>query len=175
MTAPALYEIEISEGDDGTLHPDEHLWTPCSGDATRNGFIDHHGLYICGIDPPTEDDYPVGFILLGHHRWADIIEAATAYMNRMHGWRDFHLYPGDDPAVLIPHIPRAIHTHGVFLRHPHPDYPCGCAWDDTWRVAWAPAEEPGAVPVTAIRHPAASVAVAGLPDADQGPFATWAM
>ncbi|MET9656783.1 hypothetical protein [Streptomyces sp. NPDC006510] len=33
MTAPALYEIETSEGDDGTLHPVEQLWTPCADDA----------------------------------------------------------------------------------------------------------------------------------------------
>ncbi|MGW7672173.1 hypothetical protein ACWGJX_34515 [Streptomyces sp. NPDC054775] len=28
MTAPALYEIETSDGDDGTIHPAEQLWMP---------------------------------------------------------------------------------------------------------------------------------------------------
>ncbi|MEU8550544.1 hypothetical protein AB0C81_26785 [Streptomyces roseoverticillatus] len=28
MTTTTLYEIETSEGDDGTLHPVEQLWTP---------------------------------------------------------------------------------------------------------------------------------------------------
>ncbi|MGW6744830.1 hypothetical protein ACWGDX_29535 [Streptomyces sp. NPDC055025] len=55
-----------------------------------------------------------------------------------------HPRPGDDPAALIPRIPRAIHTHGLFLRHPHPDH--GCEWDDTWRMIWAPATETGAGP-----------------------------
>ncbi|MFE9404797.1 hypothetical protein ACFYNY_24030 [Streptomyces sp. NPDC006530] len=30
MTIPALHEIETSEGDDGTMHPAEQLWTPCA-------------------------------------------------------------------------------------------------------------------------------------------------
>lgn len=25
----------------------------------------------------------------------------------------------------------------VFLRHLHPDHPCGCEWKDTWRMVWA--------------------------------------
>ncbi|MEU7649915.1 hypothetical protein [Streptomyces huasconensis] len=33
MTAPALYEVETSEGDDGTPHPVERLWTACAEDA----------------------------------------------------------------------------------------------------------------------------------------------
>ncbi|WP_456303017.1 hypothetical protein [Streptomyces mirabilis] len=28
------------------------------------------------------------------------------------------LYPGDDPVELIPRVPRAFLTEGVFLRHP---------------------------------------------------------
>ncbi|MFF7954098.1 hypothetical protein [Streptomyces griseorubiginosus] len=118
MTAPALYEIETSEGDDGTTHPVEQLWTP-GEDATENGFLAHRDLCVTGIDDPTDDHlYPVAFLVLGHQKWADTIEAAAAYMARIHGWRNLHLYPGDDPAVLIPRIPRAVHTHGVFLRHP---------------------------------------------------------
>ncbi|MEU3064135.1 hypothetical protein [Streptomyces subrutilus] len=175
MTAPALYEIETSEGDDGTPHPVEHLWTP-GEDATENGFLTHRGLHVTGIDDATDDHlYPVAFLVLGHQRWADTIEAAAAYMARVHGWRNLHLYPGDDPAVLIPRIPRAVHTHGVFLRHPHPDHEgCGCEWDDTWRMVWVPASEPGAVPITALRHPAATVKAASIPNPDEDAPATWA-
>jgi hypothetical protein len=111
VTTTALYEIETSEGDDGSRHPVEQLWTPCADDAAESGFVTHHGLYVTGIDDPTEDRlYPVAFIVLGHQRWADIIEAAAAYMAQVHGWRNLHLYPGDDPSVLIPRIPRAVHT-----------------------------------------------------------------
>ncbi|MDX3540043.1 hypothetical protein PV721_38215 [Streptomyces sp. MB09-01] len=45
MTAPALYEIETSEGDDGTPHPAEQLWTP-GEDAVENGFVAHRGLHV---------------------------------------------------------------------------------------------------------------------------------
>ncbi|GHD52185.1 hypothetical protein [Streptomyces galbus] len=102
MTTKGLYEIEISEGDDGTTHPTEQLWTP-GKDAMENGFIVHRGVYVTGIDDPTDDHlYPIGFVALGHQRWADIIEAAAAYMARIHGWRNLHLYPGDDPSVTSP-------------------------------------------------------------------------
>ncbi|OIJ95436.1 hypothetical protein [Streptomyces colonosanans] len=176
MTTTALYEIETHEADDGTTHPAEQLWTPCLDDAPDNGFIVHRGLYVIGIDGPTGDHlYPVGFIALGHHQWTDIIEGATAYMASIHGWRNLHLYPGDDPSVLIPRIPRAAQTHGVFLRHLHPDHPCGCEWEGTWRMVWAPPTEPGAVPVTALRHPAAPATAAGIPNPDHEAMpATWA-
>lgn len=42
-------------------------------------------------------------------------------------------------------------------------------------MAWAPHTEPGAVPVTVMRHPAAAVTVAGIPNPDRGKFATWAV
>ncbi|MFB7745404.1 hypothetical protein [Streptomyces sp. NPDC056132] len=171
----ALYEIETSEGDDGTMHPAEHLWTPCADGMADHGFIAHQGLFVAGIDGAADDDlYPVGFLVLGHQRWADTIEAANTYMIRTHGWRNLHLYPGDDPSVLIPRIPRAVHTYGVFLRHPHPDHGCGCEWDDTWRMIWATSAEPGAVPITALRHPAALSAAGDLPNPDKGAPATWA-
>ncbi|WP_369384068.1 hypothetical protein [Streptomyces sp. cg36] len=65
MTAPALYEIETSEGDDGTLHPVEQLWTP-GEDAVEHGFIVHRDLYVTGIDDAIEDYlYPVAFMFLG--------------------------------------------------------------------------------------------------------------
>ncbi|MEU3550650.1 hypothetical protein [Streptomyces longwoodensis] len=174
MTTTGLYDLVTSEGDDGTMHPAEQLWTP-GEDAVDNGFIAHRGMHVTGIDDPTNDHlYPVGFVVLGHHRWSDIIEAAVAYMAQIHGWRNLHLYPGGDPAVLIPRIPRAVNTHGVFLRHPHPDYSCGCEWDGTWRMVWAPADEPGAVPITAMRHPAAPAAAACIPNPDERAPATWA-
>ncbi|MFF3932848.1 hypothetical protein [Streptomyces hirsutus] len=175
MTAPALYEIETSEGDDGTMHPVEQLWTPCADDAADSGFVAHRDLYVTGIDDPTEDYlYPIGFIVLGHQRWADVIEAGAAYMSRVQGWRNLHLYPGDDPSVLIPRIPRAVHTHGVFLRHPHPNHGCGCEWDDTWRMVWVPSTEPGAVSITVMRHPAAPTTAAGILNPDEGGPAAWA-
>ncbi|MEU6672401.1 hypothetical protein [Streptomyces sp. NPDC046727] len=67
----ALYEIETSEGDDGTLHPAEQIWTPCADGAAHHGFIAHQGLFVAGIDGGSDDDlYPVGFLVLGHQRWA---------------------------------------------------------------------------------------------------------
>ncbi|WP_308013521.1 hypothetical protein [Streptomyces beigongshangae] len=176
MTGPDLYEIETSEGDDGAMHPVEQLWMP-GEDAVENGFLAHGDLHVTGLDGLTDDHlYPVAFLLLGHQRWADIIQAAVAYIDRVHGWRNLHLYPGDDPSVLIPRIPRAVHAHGVFLRHvhPNPDYPCACEWEGTWRMVWAPTTEPGAVPVTAMRHPVALVTAAGIPNLDEGAPAIWA-
>jgi hypothetical protein len=85
-----------------------------------------------------------------------------------------HLYPGGDPAVLIPRIPSAVLTWGVFLRHKHPDHPCGCEWEDTWRMVYVPPTEAGAVPVTVMRHPAAPPSAA-IPTPDHGALpATWA-
>ncbi|MEU8949646.1 hypothetical protein [Streptomyces sp. NPDC048489] len=173
MTTTGLYEIETSEGDDGTMHPVEQLWTP-GEDAGENGFLTHSGFQVTGIDDSTEDHlYPVAFLALGHRKWADIIEAAAAYMSRTHDWRNLHLYPGDDPAILIPRIPRAVHTHGVFLRHSHPDG-CACEWDGAWRMVWASAADPGAIPITAMRHPSAAVTAADIPDPDRDKLATWA-
>ncbi|RPK32282.1 hypothetical protein EES39_39280 [Streptomyces sp. ADI92-24] len=81
MTAPALYEIKTSEGADGTMHPAEQLWTPCADGAADHGFIAHQGLFVAGIDGDTDDDlYPVGFLVLGHQRWAD-----TIGRRRVHG------------------------------------------------------------------------------------------
>ncbi|MFF3967931.1 hypothetical protein ACFYZI_41050 [Streptomyces griseorubiginosus] len=105
---------------------------------------------------------------------AHVIEAAATFMDRVHGWRNLHLYSGDDPAVLIHRIPRAVHTHAVFLRHPHPDHPCGYEWEDTWRLIWAPPTEPGAVRITAMRHPAAPATATSLPNPDRGVSAVWA-
>ncbi|MGW1364536.1 hypothetical protein ACWCQP_44920 [Streptomyces chartreusis] len=177
MTTRPLYKIETSEADDGTLHPAEALWTPKGKDAVDHGFVIHDGAYVAGISSPDVSDdsrYPQAFIALGHQTWGALIEAAAAYMDRLHGWRSLHLYPGDDPAKVIHRIPRAVRTSGVFLQHPHPDNPCGCEWEGSWRMVWAPPTEPGAVPITAMRHPAASLAAVSIPDPDEGAPATWA-
>lgn len=100
-------------------------------------------------------------------------QGPAAYMDRVQGSRNLRDSPGRRPAGLIPRLPRAVLTYGVFVRHPHPDYECGCEWDDTWRMVWALPTEPGAVPVTSMRHPTA-LAPAGIPDPDHGAPATWA-
>jgi len=172
----ALYEIETSEAADGTTHPAEQIWSP-GEDAKEHGFLAYSGLHITGIGGPESDEgsYPAAFVALGHQRWSAVIEAAAAYMDRVHGWRTLHLYPGDDPAELIPRIPRAVHTHAVLLRHPHPDHPCGCEWEKTWRLIYAPPTEPGAIPITVMRHPAALSTAAAIPVPEYGPVpATWA-
>lgn len=41
-------------------------------------------------------------------------------------------------------------------------------------MIWAPADEPGAVAITALRHPAAPPGVTGIPDPDHdAASATW--
>lgn len=58
MTAPALYEIETSEGDDGTTRPAEQFWTSCAEDTIDSGFVAHRGLNVAGIDDATAADLP---------------------------------------------------------------------------------------------------------------------
>ncbi|MFJ2774285.1 hypothetical protein [Streptomyces sp. NPDC087300] len=117
MTAPASYEIETSEGDDGTMHPVEQLWTP-SEDTTKNDFLAHAGLHITGLEGPTDEHpYPVVFLVLGHQTWADVIEAAAAFMFRIHGSRNLHLCPAtiqrsSSSASHAPSSPTAC-THGI--------------------------------------------------------------
>jgi hypothetical protein len=85
----------------------------------ENGFIVHRGLYVTGIDDPTDDHlYPVGFVVLGHQRWADIIEAA-AYLARATSGKGC-ICTRRRPGGAHPRIPRAVLTHGVFLRRPGP-------------------------------------------------------
>lgn len=55
-----------------------------------------------------------------------------------------------------------------------PDHPCSCEWEGTWRVVGAPPTEPGAIPITTMRHPAAPAAGASVPNPDEGAPATWA-
>ncbi|MFC7796220.1 hypothetical protein [Streptomyces cinereoruber] len=134
---------------------DPRLWTADSDPAELGALQVLGGLHITGLPAPDaeEGDHPALFLLLGHHRWATIIHAATLYMDRAHAWRCWCLYPGDDPDETIP---RAVHTHT----------------DDTWRLAWARPGEPGAVPVAAMRHPAAPAAAAAVPDRDDQ-ASTW--
>ncbi|MER5227102.1 hypothetical protein [Streptomyces flaveus] len=62
----ALYEIETSEADDGTMVPAEGIWTPEGKDAVDNGFIAYRGLYVASIGAPNDDGlYPDRFVFLG--------------------------------------------------------------------------------------------------------------
>ncbi|MFF5521810.1 hypothetical protein [Streptomyces coeruleorubidus] len=58
------YEIETSEGDDGTA-PVAWLWTPNREDAADHGFIVRRGPRVAGIDDPIDDrHHSIAFILL---------------------------------------------------------------------------------------------------------------
>jgi hypothetical protein len=50
--------------------------------------------------------------------------------------------------------------------HKHPDHPCGCKWDGSWRLVYAPPTEAGAIPITTVRHPASQSAVGTIPNPD---------
>lgn len=136
------YTITTREGADGVMHPDEALWTPTAENAVEASFIHHNGLYLTGLD--EEDGPPSEFVALGHgHTWTTLRAAGAAYLKD----RD---YEPDDYTLRQP-LPERRHAH--FLWHPHPDHPCGCAWCDSWRVVYVPAETPGAVAVTVLRRP----------------------
>ncbi|WP_432197087.1 hypothetical protein [Streptomyces sp. bgisy027] len=78
----ALYEIETSEANDGTMIPAEGIWKPAGEEAVDRGFVVYRELYIGGISAPHDDTlYPQAFITLGHHRWTDVIEAAVGPLN----------------------------------------------------------------------------------------------
>ncbi|MFE0776787.1 hypothetical protein [Streptomyces sp. NPDC058861] len=158
MTTTGLYDLVTSTGNDGTRRPAEQIWTP-DQDPAALGFTQVlGGLHITGLPAldADEGDHPALFLLLGHHRWATTIHAAALYMDRVHAWTRWCLYPGDDPDETIPRIPRAVHAHATIHCHP----------DDTWHLAWVQPDEPGAVPVTVMRHPAAPAAASCLPDPD---------
>ncbi|MCO8303620.1 hypothetical protein ACFV4E_38270 [Streptomyces hygroscopicus] len=63
MTAPALYEIETSEDDDGTMHPAEQLWTPGEDAVEHGGFLAHGDLHVTGLDGAT-DDQALSYLLM---------------------------------------------------------------------------------------------------------------
>ncbi|MFJ4343168.1 hypothetical protein [Streptomyces sp. NPDC088915] len=87
-------------------------------------------------------------------------------MRRVHDWTRWCLHSGDDPDEAILRIPRARHTHATIHCHP----------DDNWHLAWARPGEPGALPVTVMRHPATLMTAAAVPDPDcDEQAATWAL
>jgi len=169
--ATPAYVIDTVEGEDGTERPNECLWTPAGKEAENRGFIVHNSMLICGIG--TEDEPPSAFVALGHgYTWTAVCEGAAAYMLRVHEWGDLYSYPsypGDEAPAVAPRMPLPEQLHAVFLLHPHPDRPCGCQWDDQWRIVYVPATEPGAIAVTVLRHPAAdppaNPGAAQIPDA----------
>ncbi|MFD3547060.1 hypothetical protein ACFWUW_15875 [Streptomyces sp. NPDC058655] len=60
----------------------------------------------------------------------------------------------------------------MIFSHPHPDHPCACEWENTWRLVYAP---PGATPTTVVRHPAAQAGATAIPSPDESPVPTaWA-
>lgn len=138
------YTLDTIEAEDGTMQPNEALWTPAGKDAEKCGFHNHDGLLLAGVG--REDELPDEFVALGHgHTWTAIYQAATAYMRLC-----FELDLSSDPTARTP-LPER--RWAVFLRHPHPDHPCGCEWEDTWRLVYVDANEPGAVAVTVMRRP----------------------
>ncbi|MET9388624.1 hypothetical protein ABZY09_48720 [Streptomyces sp. NPDC002928] len=103
-------------------NPVECLWTP-GEDAADNGFLAYRGLYVSGIDDSADDRlYPAGFVVLGHQRWSDIIEAPPRTWPESTAGAACTCNRATDPSVLIPRFPRAVLTWGVFLRHP--DHGC---------------------------------------------------
>ncbi|MFB9608606.1 hypothetical protein ACFFTQ_37205 [Streptomyces roseofulvus] len=167
MTTTSLYDLVTSAGDGGTTHPAEQIWTPDQDPAVLGFTPVLGGLHITGLPALDAEpgDHPALFVLLGHHHWATTIHAAALYMQRAHAWTRWCLYPGDNADDVIPRIPRAAHAHATIH----------CRPDDTWHLAWARPDEPGAVPVTAMRHPAALATAASIPDPDGDPqAAVWA-
>lgn len=140
MTTP-LYTIAVREGHDGIEHPDEALCTPTAETAVGDyGFIHHSGVYLTGVG--EEDEPPAEFVALGHdHTWTAMCQAAAAFL-KLH----------DHKPDTTGRRPLPERRHAIFLRHPHPDNPCNCAWDDSWRLVYVPDSTPGAIPVTVMRR-----------------------
>ncbi|MFB6977742.1 hypothetical protein [Streptomyces scopuliridis] len=136
-----LYTIDTIEADDGTQQPNEALWSPAGKDAIDHGFVAHDGLLIAGIG--YEDEEPDEFVTLGHgHTWTAIAAAADKWMDHCH------------PTVVPETYTRPpVEQHAVFIRHPHPDHPCGCEWEGQWRVVCVPSTEPGAIAVSIMSRP----------------------
>ncbi|MFI8425994.1 hypothetical protein [Streptomyces sp. NPDC085479] len=141
--------------------PGPRTWTADENPAALGFTPVLGGLHITGLPAPDADpgSHPAVFLLLGHHRWATTIHAAALYMQQVHAWTRWCLYAGDDPDETIPRIPRAVHAHATIRCHP----------DDTWHLSWVRPDEPGAVPVTAMRHPASQGTAVAMPDPDRDP------
>ncbi len=157
MTTTIPYPLATTEDDSGAFHPAEALWTPTPEDAVRNGFISHHGVLITGVG--KEDEPPTEFVALGHaHTWRALWDAATAYMQGAWGVADLYSDPVTRERIGPPVRPQMpTRSHALFLRHPHPERPCGCERDGMWRLVDVAASEPGAVAVTIMRNPAVTV------------------
>lgn len=150
------YTLATTEDDQGVTHPAEYLWTPTPDTAVKAGFINHHGLILTGVG--DEEEPPGTFVALGHHHmWTGICQAATAYMQATWAVPDLYTDPVTKQAApddIRTPLPRE--RWAVFIRHPHPRTPCGCEWDDTWRLVYVEAGEPGAVAVTTMGRPGAN-------------------
>ncbi|MGW8355557.1 hypothetical protein [Streptomyces wedmorensis] len=140
---------------------DTTLWTPDQDPALLGCVLVLDGLHVTALTVPGVGvgAHPTLFVLLGHHRGVTATQAAALYMERVHAWTHWCLYPGDDPDDVIPRIPRAVHTHATIHTH-----------DDSWHLTWAHSTAPG----TAMRHPAALAAAVFAPDPDHTPNTTWA-
>jgi hypothetical protein len=139
------YALLTIEAEDGTEHPDEALWTPASPEAEKHaGFLNHNGMLLTGVG--REGELPDEFVAIGHgHTWTAIYQAATTYMRQF--------YEADLAADPEARTPLPERRHAVFIRHPHPDHPCGCEWEGTWRLVYVEPTEPGAVAVTVMKRP----------------------
>ncbi|MGW3521472.1 hypothetical protein [Streptomyces hydrogenans] len=85
---------------------------------------------------------------------------------------------GDHPALFLflgrHRWATTIHAAVLYMQCVHAHATIHCHPGDTWHLAWARPDEPGAVPVTAMRHLAAAAAAAAVPNPDLEPqSATW--
>jgi hypothetical protein len=149
------YTLATTEDENGTVDPAEALWTPTPEDAASAGFINHEGLFITGVG--EEGEPPAEWVALGHHHtWSQMCRGANAYMQHVFGVPDMWTDPDTRQHLPVSvRTPLPVRRHAVFLRHPHPDQPCGCEWDGTWRLVYVDPGEPGAIEVTVMRRPTA--------------------
>jgi hypothetical protein len=158
------YELNLQEDwDTGVEHPNEQVWQPSDDtddditDALGSGFFAFDGIgLVSALGDPNDELLPTTFLVLGHHPDREqMTGAALGYMTAVHHFPDITRYPHDDtdtapPADPAPEISR---LWAVFLRHPHPDFPCGCEHEG-WRIEEVPQDTEGAVAITTMRHPA---------------------
>lgn len=149
-TPAAPYVLTTAEDDNGKKYPSEVLFAP--GPARSDGFHDYGGLLITGVG--EEEEPPEEFVALGHgHGMNQMYAAAEAYARRVLCWKSLREAPdGTDSSSWLQ---RPAAKFAVFICHPHPDYPCGCEWDCTWRLVYVPADTEGALAVTVLKRPGA--------------------